>query len=291
MDNDTLLQRMLGGEFIIIVEVMPPLPSFGFEFRRAMDQLKSVGVESVGINSSRGGSEDDIHLSMALSRQGFEAIPHIITRQTSLKFLLDRVFEAYFLGRITNFLIITGDPILSSDSKVIDEIRSDSVAALTALDRDFRGSDLAFLDFTLAAAVNQNTPDLDREGRRIQDKELAGADFFMSQPVFDKTQAQEVSGFYRKWSDAPLVLGVWPLLHGRMVERIYCGGIPGVVMPSEIYEKAHGYINEVRKLRRWSAVHTSELIEFIRTNSIAQGVYIVSPRNPLFILELLKAIL
>jgi len=146
------------------------------------------------------------------------------------------------------------------------------------------------MDLSLAAAVNQNTTDLSKEAERIKSKEDAGADFFMSQPVFSKDQIFELCNFFRAYSKKPLMVGIWPITSLKTARLIREKKIEGVIMPTEIY-------NECERIGAESSFRLNErcislaldLIEYIRSSTSANGVYIVAPlRNPQNLLPLLE---
>lgn len=290
--KNNLLDRMAGGEFLISIQIDPPGTNKTAEFKNVVDQLIASGVELVDINSSRRISHDSIQLATALARCGLDVIPHVTTRDSSINGLINQVFAAYAWGPVRNFLMIAGDPYEASQAMAPSHgvFQTDAVGALRAFDTHLRKNDKLLLDITLAAATNQNESDLTREGKRIQEKQSAGADFFMSQPVFSKNQALHLFDFYQTHSRKPLLVGIWPLINPKTARAIREGRIVGVVLPDEIYQEAHGREDET-EFERWGIEKAYALIEWIRKSKKAQGVYIVAPlRNPLLLNDLFQKI-
>jgi len=290
-----ILERMLHGEFLISVQIDPPGLANAEKFNEMMDELIKNRVTLVDINSSRRISHDSIQLASILSQKGLEVIPHITTRDSSINGLINQILAAYDLNKVNNFLVITGDPYEASQAIVPFEgvFQTDAVGALSAFDTNLRkvGAEIR-RDLTFAAAVNQNEEDLKGEGKWIREKEKAGADFFMSQPVFSEEQALMLIDFFSRYSSVPLLVGVWPLIHYKTIEAISKGKVVGVVLPPEIYKEAETYQEDENALREWALDKTERLIAFIKNLGLAYGVYIVAPaRNPLLILELIKKVM
>lgn len=293
-DKKTILERIQRGEFLVSVQIDPPGAASSEKFMGMIDDLIKAGVRLVDINSSRRISHDSIQLASALYQRGLEVIPHVTTRDSSLNGLVNQILAAYGLNKVRNFLVITGDPYEGSQAIVPFEgvFQTDAMGALKAFDTHLRkNSERRHRDLIFAAAVNQNEPDLKKEGGRLKEKEEAGADFFMSQPVFSQEQVLALLDFFCKYSRKPLIIGVWPLIHWKTLEVIYAGKIVGVSLPHEIYKDAAAFQENEIALREWTLDRTEDLIEYVRGLGLAQGVYIVAPaRNPLLILGLIKKV-
>lgn len=281
-----LLKRIQDKEFVVSVQIDPPISLDVSEFLHKMDQLKKLGVNLVDINSRTVLSYDSIGLAGVLSQEGFEVIPHITSRPSSVLGLVDWVRTGYAFFGIKNYLIITGDPYRTFDTRGVFEM--DSIGIIKYLNNHFRDQQ-SILDIGFAGSVNQNAADLAGEGTRIQAKEQAGADFFMSQPAFSLYQASELNNFYRRYSNKPLLLGVWPLIYSSMIEKIRAGDIRGVVITEDEYSQT---LQHSDRLREWGLSQAGYLIDDLRRKGEIQGVYIVAPaRNPLHLTDLLERIL
>ncbi len=275
-----LLTRLHDGEFVVSAQIDPPdIPSLD-ELHVDVAKLQQAGVTIVDINTSRRLSHDAIWLAANLRGAfGLEVIPHISPRDSIPEGLIKQVLTASAVGGIQNFLVITGDPY-QNPIAATNGYHPDSIEAIKALDSSLRQSKLA-LNVALGAAVNQNERDQEKEAERLQAKIDAGADFFMSQPVFNSEQAEElVFRFYRRHRDQPLIIGLWPLMHFRTIQNIRGGKVVGVEIPDQVYEEAVAHSDE-RALQEWSTTQAHELTTLIRETGMGQGVYIVAPlRQP-----------
>lgn len=283
-----LVTRMRDGEFIKSIQIDPPRTGSPDELFDDIRQLAQAGVKVVDINASRRLSFDSIQLASSLTHFGLHVIPHVTTRDSSLQSLLNKVLAAYALSDIRDFLVISGDPyaLVNVANSVF---QPDSLCVLKEIDSHLRNSQLA-LNLTLGAAVNQNANHA-IEGERVEAKVRAGADFFMSQPVFTAQQAEYTFRFYRQHANKPLIMGIWPLTHLRTVENIRSNKVVGVSIPDEIYEEATGYRDDPSCLREWAIRQTSNLLRFVEENGLAHGIYVVAPlKNPGQLINLVQTV-
>ena len=289
-----LVERMLAGEFVVSVQIDPPDKEEVADFKAKLKALKNAGVKLLDINSSRRISDDSIHLAAEIRRMGFEVIPHVTTRDSSINGLLNQIRAAARWNKVENFLIITGDPYEPEKAIFPSKgvFQADAVGALELLNKYLRKCDEGDLRVNFAAAVNHNEPDISLEGERLIQKQINGTDFFMSQPVFCESEAKKLFGFYNAYSTRPLMMGIWPLVSKRTILAIKRGNIVGVVLSDEVYSEAEPFLDDEEALTDWGLGKAQKLIELIRHEGYAQGVYIVAPsRNPLLLLDILPKIL
>lgn len=279
-----LWARIQKGEFIISVQIDPPGPSVtAAAFETTIRKLMETGMEVVDVNSSRRVSHDSIELASVLARKGLETIPHVTTRDSSINGLVNQILAAHRWEGLKNFLVITGDPYEIEQAIVASTgvFQVDSIGAISKFHEHLRLKH--DLPLTFGAAVNQNNQDLELERLRLRKKKEAGADFFMSQPVFDEWQARKLFEFYRQSfeSPPPILMGIWPLINAKTIDVIYGGKITGVLMPEDLYLESLDFQNSETALWTWGMKQVFQLIGFIRESGKANGVYIVAPsRDP-----------
>lgn len=292
MSSQTIIEKILSGEFIVSVQIDPPTMHTN-NLMEVLEKLKLAGVQVVDVNSSRRLSADSLHVASAIERDGFLAIPHITARDASTNGLVNQCFGAYTYGGVRNFLVITGDPYegTQSFSNQAGVFHEDSIGILNALHTYLRMRPREPLKFTLGAAINQNEVDRAREGMRLQAKLNAGANFFMSQPVFTAEEITALNQFAAAYGSPPLLIGIWPLVNQKTIEAIYQNKIVGVKIPQKVYDEAQKYFSNTNDLESWGLTRAYVLIRKIREEKLASGVYIVAPsRNPLTITPLVQAV-
>ncbi|TSC82424.1 MAG: hypothetical protein G01um101419_580 [Parcubacteria group bacterium Gr01-1014_19] len=284
-------ERLASREFLVSVQIDPPKPDQLDDFRRTINVLSDIGVDLVDINSSRRLCHDSLLLAAYLKARGLEVIPHITTRDSTINGLLSQIATANQLHRVKNFLVITGDSYspganLNNSPGVFE---SDSVGLIGAAMEKLKLT--AGLDITLLAAVNQNNPDMELEKLRLKQKIVAGASMFMSQPVFDETQLNELLDFYNYHTSLPLLVGIWPLVDSKTLRAIEDGKVSGVVIPDSVLAESKELRKDSEGLRNWGLVKALQLVQKAK-DKMADGVYIVAPsRQPLQILDFLKEVL
>lgn len=273
----SLVQRMNRGEFIQSVQLDPPKEADFDKLKNAVTDLRDIGVTVFDVNGSRRDCMDAFEVASKIADDAIELIPHVTARDANLQKILTGVSQGYNEHAIRNVLIITGDPYkVGADGQPDPRniFQTKSVGIIASLDRQVRKSHMAD-GLTIAAAVNQNAENLQRETYRLRAKDREGTDFFMSQPVFDKDQAKKMHEFHTENSEKPVLAGIWPLTKLATVEHIHNGRVKGVVMPEDFYQEAILQKDDAG-LKEWSFARTKKTVESIKKEKFAQGIYVVT---------------
>ncbi len=233
--------KLARGEFITTVEIVPPKgvdPAPMFAQCRA---LKAAGVDAVNVpDGPRAQSRMGALLSgLMIEREvGLESVVHYACRDRNLLGMLSDLLGAAAAG-LRNLLLVTGDPPKMGpypDATAVFDI--DAIGLTNLVARLNRGLDPgnnpigAPTKFVIGVGVNPAAPDLARELRRLHWKVEAGAEFAITQPVFDLDQLdrflKEVEGFH-----LPIIGGIWPLVSLRNAEFL-ANEVPGVSVPDAV---------------------------------------------------------
>jgi homocysteine S-methyltransferase len=233
--------KLAGGEFITTVEIVPPKgvdPNPMFEQCRA---LKAAGVDAVNVpDGPRAQSRMGALLSgLMIEREvGLETVVHYACRDRNLLGMLSDLLGAAAAG-LRNLLLVTGDPPKMGpypDATAVFDI--DAIGLTNLVARLNRALDPghnpigAPTKFVIGVGVNPAAPDLERELRRLHWKVEAGAEFAITQPVFDLDQLdrflKQVESFR-----LPIIGGIWPLVSLRNAEFL-ANEVPGITVPEEI---------------------------------------------------------
>jgi homocysteine S-methyltransferase len=236
--------KLAAGEFITTVEIVPPKgvdPAPMFEQCRA---LKAAGVDAVNVpDGPRAQSRMGALLSgLMIEREvGLEAVVHYCCRDRNLLGMLSDLLGAAAAG-LRNLLLVTGDPPKMGpypDATAVFDI--DAIGLTNLVARLNRGLDPGNnplgtpTRFVIGVGVNPAAPDLDRELRRLHWKVEAGAEFAITQPVFDLAQLdvflKRIESFH-----LPIIGGIWPLVSLRNAEFL-ANEVPGVTVPDEILSR------------------------------------------------------
>jgi methionine synthase I (cobalamin-dependent)/5,10-methylenetetrahydrofolate reductase len=236
--------KLAEGRFVTTVEIVPPKgvdPGPMFEQVR---QLKAAGVDAVNVpDGPRAQSRMGALLSAVMIERevGLEAVVHYACRDRNLLGMLSDLLGAAAAG-VRNLLIITGDPPKMGpypEATAVFDI--DSIGLTNLVSRLNRGLDPGGnpiglpTQFAIGVGVNPAAPDFERELRRFAFKVEAGAEWAITQPVFDLAQLdrflKQVESFR-----IPIVAGIWPLISLRNAEFL-ANEVPGVSVPDAIVER------------------------------------------------------
>ncbi len=218
--------KLARGEFITMVEIVPPKGTNIDKEVEGARFLKSVGVDAVNIPDSPRASArmSNQALSLLIQREvGIEAILHYTCRDRNVLGIQSDLLGAAAVG-IRNLICITGDPPKMGnypDATAVFDV--DSIGLVNIVHRLNRGLDLGGnpigtgTSFVIGVGANPGITDLDEEIRRFEYKVEAGAEYVVTQPVFD-LRLLEV--FLRRIEGCriPVVAGIWPLVSVRNAE-------------------------------------------------------------------------
>ncbi len=243
-ERSSLGTKLAEGRFVTTVEIVPPKgvdPAPMFEQVR---QLKNAGVDAVNVpDGPRAQSRMGALLSAVMIQRevGLEAVVHYACRDRNLLGMLSDLLGAAAAG-ISNLLIVTGDPPKMGpypEATAVFDI--DSIGLANLVSRLNRGLDPGGnpigkpTRFVVGVGVNPAAHDLDRELRRFAWKVEAGAEFAITQPVFD---LEQLDHFLRKVESfrVPIIAGIWPLVSLRNAEFL-ANEVPGVSVPDAVLDR------------------------------------------------------
>ncbi|MGH7585956.1 MAG: bifunctional homocysteine S-methyltransferase/methylenetetrahydrofolate reductase [Gemmatimonadales bacterium] len=244
VERSRLGARLARGEWIATVEIVPPR---GVDPTPMLDQaraLAAAGVHAVNVpDGPRAASRMGALLSGLLVAQGadIEPVIHYACRDRNLLGMLSDLLGAAASG-LTNLLIITGDPPKMGpypEATAVFDI--DSIGLTNLVARLNRGLDPGGnalggqTRFVIGVGVNPTSHELERELSRFRWKVEAGAEFAVTQPVFDLSQFDRFLDRIAGW-DIPVIAGIWPLVSLRNAEFL-ANEVPGVHVPPEVLHR------------------------------------------------------
>jgi len=291
--EETQLARMFReGTFVVSVQLDPPLGASNealLETARVLKGHEGVHLVDVNDNPRARARMSGVMASVAIERNcGLETIPHLTPRDMAIAGLESLLLGAHAEG-VRNVLAVTGDPPEEGDypgTRGVYELEAIGLTRLIAgLNRgeDYHGRSIdAPTSFFTGVAVNPSADDLETELDRFEQKLAAGAQFAMTQVLFDLTFLEAFLAHHGGRSPIPLLVGIWPLRSHQLAVRIH-NEVPGIVVPEPVQERLRvagpDAVDVGLELAR-------ELMDEARER--AAGVYLVAPfRQPLGILDLL----
>jgi homocysteine S-methyltransferase len=290
-EETRLAEMFREGRWVTSVQLDPPLGGNHRGMLEIAAALEDGGASFVDINdnaTARAGMSA-LMLSTAIQRAtGLETIPHLTTRDATVLGLESQLLGAHAEG-IRNVLAVTGDPPEVGDypgsSGVYEVDAIGLVHLITHLNRgeDFNGRAIdAATSFFTGVAVNPSADDLELEIDRYRRKIDAGADFAMTQIIFDLEYLDRFLDRFGGPSPIPILVGVFPVWSHPLALRLH-NEVPGIVVPDGVQDALRDAGPDGPRVGMELA---RELVEASRGR--AAGVYLVAPfRRPLGILELL----
>jgi homocysteine S-methyltransferase len=224
--RSTLGAKLAHGEFLTMVEIVPPK---GIDIGKEVEGarfLKSVGVDAVNIPDSPRASArmSNQALSLLIQREvGIDAILHYTCRDRNVLCIQSDLLGAAAVG-IRNLICITGDPPKMGnypDATAVFDV--DAIGLVNIVRNLNHGLDLGSnpigtgTGFVIGVGANPGLTDLDEEIRRFEYKVEAGAEYAVTQPVFD---LRLLENFLKRIEHCriPVVAGIWPLVSVRNAE-------------------------------------------------------------------------
>ncbi len=214
------------GEFVTMVEIVSPK---GIDCTRELEgagYLHNLGVHAVNIPDSPRASARMSAQSLCIQIQqkvGIETILHYTCRDRNVLSIQSDLLGASSIG-LKNILCLTGDPPKMGnypDATAVFDV--DAIGLVNIVRGLNHGLDIGrnpiggSTGFTISVAANPGVPDIDHEVRRFAYKVEAGAEFCITQPVFDLRLLEEflmkIEGFR-----IPVIAGIWPLTSLRNAE-------------------------------------------------------------------------
>jgi len=274
-----LQEKLAAGEFVVSVELDPPKGLNPAKILEGAALLQEAGVHCINIADSPMARVRMSCIALARLIQdhlGIETIIHFTTRDRNLMALQSELLGAHALG-IRNILALTGDPLRLGDYPNTTGVWDlDSVGLMQVIrgmneGHDAAGSSIgAKSSFHIGAALNLNMTDeqTDQEIEKYWRKIDAGAQFIMTQPIYEMAPILRFLDRVGK-PPIPMILGCIPLHNSRHAEFLH-NEVPGITIPDDVRTRMrvageHGH-EEGLKLAQ-------ELL--IAVHSLVQGVYLM----------------
>ncbi|MFB5661645.1 bifunctional homocysteine S-methyltransferase/methylenetetrahydrofolate reductase [Alteribacillus sp. HJP-4] len=276
------LDKKVKKEPTIIVELDPPKKLATNKFMRGAEALYEAGADAVTMADNSLASPRIDNLAMgALVKERTNARPllHIACRDRNLIGLQSQLLGMHALG-IQDVLAVTGDPTKVGDfpgaTSVYDATSFDLISLMKEMNegRSFSGKSLGQkTSFTVAAAFNPNVRSLERAVKRLEKKIDAGADYFMTQPVYGEQQFKDIYDATKHLA-TPVFIGIMPLVSSRNAEFLH-NEVPGIKLTDEIRDRMAA-CGEDREKAAMEGIHISKTL-IDNALEYFNGIYLITP--------------
>jgi homocysteine S-methyltransferase len=268
------------GKFVTLVEIVPPRGISCTNEIEGAGKLAQLGVHAINVPDSPRASARMSAQSLCIQIQqqtGIETILHYTCRDRNLLSIQSDLLGASSIG-LHNILCLTGDPPKLGnypDATAVFDV--DSIGLVNIVRRLNHGLDIGAnaigvsTNFTIGVAANPGVPDIEHELRRFAFKVEAGAEYAITQPVFD---LRLLENFLKRIEGhrIPVIAGIWPLTSLRNAE--FMKNDLRVSMPEEIMLRM-AQADTPDSARREGILIAQEMLAAVRP--LVQGVQVSAP--------------
>lgn len=222
---------------LIAVELAPPFGADDKKLLEAAHMLKGFGVDVLTFPDSPSGRTriDSVLMAQKVKNvTGFEVMPHICCRDKNA-IAMRSTFLGASINGINNFLIITGDPIPVMARQVVKSVFNFDSVGLMRIADEMNSEVLKDSPLTYGGAINQSRRRIESEIKRVQKKMEAGAEFFLTQPLFTAEDAERLCRV-KEETGARILCGIMPLV-SRKNALFMKNEISGVNVTDEVIER------------------------------------------------------
>ncbi len=274
-------RSVLGHKFVVSVEMNPPRGHDAKKVLAAAERLRYNGVDAVNIPdgpraSARMGA---LHIAVLIQQWvGMETVLHLTCRDQNLLGMQASLLGAHALG-LRNILAVTGDPPKLGDYPHVTAVYDvESIGQVRVIEGLNRGVDLAAspigdpTKFLIGVGANPGAQDMEREIRRFRYKVEAGANFCMTQPVFEPKMLES---FLEQIKDCriPVLVGILPLASHRNAEFLH-NEVPGMQIPKALRDRIKKADSAEAARAEGVAIAQEALAA---TKDMVEGAYIMPP--------------
>lgn len=279
-EKSTLGAKLAQGKFVAFVEILPP---------RGVDPVKEVdgaklckdaGIDCINVpDGPRASARLSAQITcMQIQQQaGIEAVLHFCCRDRNILGIQSELLGAHALG-VRNLICITGDPPRMGtypDATAVFDV--DAIGLVNIVNNLNHGLDIggnpigSQTALLIGVGANPGALNLEEEHRRFEWKVQAGAEYVVTQPVFDLNLLEAFSKKVEQFK-IPVIAGIWPLTSYRNAE--FMVNELRVPVPAHYMERMR-LADTAEKARAEGVAIAREMVEQVRP--LVQGVQLSAP--------------
>ena len=279
-EKSKLGARLAAGKFVAFVEILPPR---GVDASKEIEGAKvcaAHGIDCINVpDGPRASARMSAQVTCQLIQQqaGIEAVLHFCCRDRNILSIQSELLGAHTVG-IRNLICITGDPPRMGTNPEATAVFDVDAIGLTNIVNNLNhgldiggnpmGSQTALL---LGVGANPGALNMEEEIRRMEWKAQAGAEYIVTQPVFDLDLLEHFLDHIRHLK-LPVICGIWPLTSYRNAE--FMVNELRVPVPEELMERMRA-VDNAEKARQEGVAIAQEMV--IRVRRLVQGVQLSAP--------------
>lgn len=279
--KETIVDRVKK-ETTIIVEIDPPKTLDIENFKKAVHTIDDCQIEAITLADNSLAKTRICNLSMASLLKDEIDTPfllHLACRDHNLIGLQSRLLGMDVLG-IDNILAVSGDPSKIGDfpgaTSVYDVTSFKLIDLIKTLNKGqgYSGANLKRqTNFTVAAAFNPNIRNLSRSNRLIEKKISAGADYFITQPIFEESIIEGLAQLTEPY-DQPFFVGIMPITSYQNAIFLH-NEVPGINLSESFLSKLEKIKDDKKACQKLALDESKKLIDKAMVHF--KGIYLITP--------------
>ena len=267
----------------IIAELDPPKHLNIEKFIEAAKTIDKKNIEAITLADNSLASTRICNLTAAVLLKEHITTPtllHLACRDHNLIGLQSRLMGLDLLG-INNILAVTGDPSNLGDfpgaTSVFDVTSFKLIPFIKQLNEGlgYNGASLKkTTNFTVAAAYNPNVRDISKTKRLVEKKIKSGADYFITQPVFEEEKIVKLSELASNYPDTPFFVGIMPITSYNNAIFLH-NEVPGIKLSEEFLSRLEEVKDDKELCQKIALDESKKLIDV--TLKHFNGIYLITP--------------
>ena len=267
----------------IIAELDPPKHLNIEKFIEAAKTIDKKNIEAITLADNSLASTRICNLTAAVLLKEHITTPtllHLACRDHNLIGLQSRLMGLDLLG-INNILAVTGDPSNLGDfpgaTSVFDVTSFKLIPFIKQLNEGlgYNGASLKkTTNFTVAAAYNPNVRDISKTKRLVEKKIKSGADYFITQPVFEEEKIVKLSELASNYPDTPFFVGIMPITSYNNAIFLH-NEVPGIKLSEEFLSRLEKVKDDKELCQKIALDESKKLIDVALKHF--NGIYLITP--------------
>ena len=276
----SILEKVAEGRTVIVTELDPPKTLELDKFYAGTQALTQAGTDAITLADNSLAILRVSNLAVAAvlkQRFGITPLVHLSCRDRNILGLQSELMGMAALG-MRHVLPLTGDPAKVGDhpgaTSVYDVTSIELIRIIAQMNSGMNANGRSIgveTKFVTGCTFNPNARNLDAQLNRLERKLTAGAQYVLTQPVFDTALVEEMARRTRGYP-VPIFTGVWPLLNGRQAEFLH-NEVPGISIPDHVREAMRGQEGESAKAQ---GIHLAKEVCRAALDHFP-GVYLITP--------------
>lgn len=274
--ENLFIEKLLKKQFVVAVELDPPLDTDVEKILEGAKICKNNEVDLVTVADSPMSKVrvDSVMMAAKIKREiGIDTMPHICCRDKNINALRASLLAAHIEG-IRNILGVTGDPVSSAEKQNIKNVFNLNSYKLIELISSMNKETFIEDRINIGAALNLNVINKENEVERMKEKIARGADFFLTQPIYDEKTIEFLANM-KKDSNVKILAGILPIVSYRNAEFLN-NELPGVHIPQIYIDRFSEGMPKEEAEEKGIELALEIAEKFI---GFVDGVYVMTPFN------------